>query len=180
VGDGGVRLAGVLWLLAAAAFVVAATGVAIDATWAQRATTITVLASLVLRVVGWPEARIGLFVNAAALRSATRVNQRVRAVVCAFEKADFHECIEGRVARESIQAPQTLDLWFREMESRDLLELTTDDLKPVRNSCLNVVHLLLLRRLAQRHATRVPLNIDILPSVSSDAHAAAVAPSPRL
>jgi len=67
VGDAGVRLVGVLWLAAAVAFVVVGWAVAADANWALRATTVTALASLALCLVGWPEARVGLFVNAGLL-----------------------------------------------------------------------------------------------------------------
>jgi hypothetical protein len=63
IGDGGTRLVGVLWLAAAIAFVVAAAGVAIDANWTHRLMTIAVIGSMALCIVGWPEARIGVFVN---------------------------------------------------------------------------------------------------------------------
>jgi hypothetical protein len=63
VGDAGVRMMGVLWLLAALVFLVAAFAVATEAGWAVRFTLAAVLVSLVLCVVGWPDARIGVAVN---------------------------------------------------------------------------------------------------------------------
>ena len=54
---------GVLWLLAALAFLVAAIAVATETGWAVRFTLAAVIASLILCVVGWPDARIGVAVN---------------------------------------------------------------------------------------------------------------------
>jgi hypothetical protein len=64
VGDAGIRMVGVLWLLAALAFLVAAFAVAADTGWAIRFTRAVAIASLMLCVVGWPDARIGVVVNA--------------------------------------------------------------------------------------------------------------------
>ena len=63
VGDAGIRVMGVLWLLAALAFLVAAIAVATETGWAVRFTLAAVIASLILCVVGWPDARIGVAVN---------------------------------------------------------------------------------------------------------------------
>ena len=63
VGDVGIRMMGVLWLLAALAFLVAAIAVATETGWAVRFTLAAVIASLILCVVGWPDARIGVAVN---------------------------------------------------------------------------------------------------------------------
>jgi hypothetical protein len=63
VGDAGIRVMGVLWLLAALAFLVAAFAVATETGWAVRFTLAAVIASLILCVVGWPDARIGVAVN---------------------------------------------------------------------------------------------------------------------
>jgi hypothetical protein len=63
VGDAGIRVMGVLWLLAALAFLVAAIAVATDAGWAVRFTLAGVIASLMLCLVGWPDARVGVAVN---------------------------------------------------------------------------------------------------------------------
>lgn len=63
VGDAGIRVMGVLWLLAALAFLVAAIAVATEAGWAVRFTVAGVIASLMLCLAGWPDARIGVAVN---------------------------------------------------------------------------------------------------------------------
>jgi hypothetical protein len=63
VGDAGIRVMGALWLLAALAFLVAAIAVATEAGWAVRFTLAGIIASLMLCVVGWPDARIGVAVN---------------------------------------------------------------------------------------------------------------------
>jgi len=63
VGDAGIRVMGVLWLLAALAFLVAAIAVATEAGWAVRFTLAAVVSSFMLCVVGWPDARIGVAVN---------------------------------------------------------------------------------------------------------------------
>jgi len=63
VGDAGIRMMGVLWLLATLALLVAAFGVAAEAGWAGRFTLAAVTASVILCVVGWPDARIGVAVN---------------------------------------------------------------------------------------------------------------------
>ena len=66
VGDAGIRLIGVLWLSIAVAFAVVAGGVV--ASWSMRMAVFTLLAlSSAFCVIGWPEARIGLIVNAALL-----------------------------------------------------------------------------------------------------------------
>lgn len=63
MGDAGIRVVGVLWLLAALAFLIAAIAVATEAGWAVRFTLAAVIASLMLCVVGWPDARFGVAVN---------------------------------------------------------------------------------------------------------------------
>jgi hypothetical protein len=63
VGDAGIRVMGVLWLLAALAFLVAAIAVATEAGWAVRFILAGVIASLMLCLVGWPDARVGVAVN---------------------------------------------------------------------------------------------------------------------
>lgn len=67
VGDAGIRVVGVLWLLAALAFLLAAAAVAMEAGWAVRFTVATAIASLALCLVGWPDARIGVAVNGGLL-----------------------------------------------------------------------------------------------------------------
>jgi hypothetical protein len=66
LGDAGARALGVVWLVAALAFVLLAG--AVLAGWNVRLWVFAMLAlSSVLCVVGWPEARIGLVVNAVLL-----------------------------------------------------------------------------------------------------------------
>jgi hypothetical protein len=71
VGDTGIRVVGVLWLLAAVAFLVAAAAVVAETGWAGRFTLAAILASALLCVAGWPDARIGLAVNAGLLAVLT-------------------------------------------------------------------------------------------------------------
>ena len=63
VGDAGIRVIGVLWLLAALAFLVAAIAVATGMSWAGRFMLATVIESALLCVAGWPDARLGLALN---------------------------------------------------------------------------------------------------------------------
>ena len=75
VGHAGIKLVGALWMLAAVAFTVAAIAVVGRAPWWPSYAAAVSLASLALCVVGWPEARIGLAINAvliALLVLATR------------------------------------------------------------------------------------------------------------
>jgi hypothetical protein len=66
LGDAGARALGVVWLVVALAFVLLAG--AVLAGWNVRLWVFAMLAlSSVLCVVGWPEARIGLIVNAVLL-----------------------------------------------------------------------------------------------------------------
>lgn len=66
VGDAGARALGVVWLVAALAFVLLAG--AVLAGWNVRVWTFATLSlSIVLCVAGWPEARIGLVVNVVLL-----------------------------------------------------------------------------------------------------------------
>jgi len=65
VGDAGVKAIGVLWLVAALAFVASGAAVAFHADWAARFTALMVVVSLILCAAGWPDARIGVGVNVA-------------------------------------------------------------------------------------------------------------------
>lgn len=67
LGDAGIRVVGVLWLLAALAFVVAAIAVATQAAWAPHLTLAAASASLLLCTATWPETRIGVAVNVLVL-----------------------------------------------------------------------------------------------------------------
>lgn len=63
VGDVGIRIIGVLWLLAAVGFVTAGIGTALVVSWWGTLTAGVASFSLVLGVLEWPEARIGVIVN---------------------------------------------------------------------------------------------------------------------
>jgi len=63
LGDAGIRVLGVLWLLAASAFLVAAIALAIGMSWAVPFMLTAVIASALLCAAGWPDARLGLAVN---------------------------------------------------------------------------------------------------------------------
>ena len=67
VGDYGIRVVGVLWLLAALCFV--ASGIAAGMAYPGWLpfVMITTVYSLVLCLLGWPEAKIGIYVNLAIL-----------------------------------------------------------------------------------------------------------------
>ena len=64
VGDIGTRVMGALWLLAALAFLTAAGAAVTQAGWMARFALCTVVVSMVLCVLGWPDARAGFWVNA--------------------------------------------------------------------------------------------------------------------
>lgn len=63
VGDAGIRVMGLTWLLAAVALIVVAVGLIVGAPWSLPAAVVTLGASLALSVVGWPDSRIGIVVN---------------------------------------------------------------------------------------------------------------------
>ena len=67
VGETGIRAVGLGWLALAVAFAVLAAGLLQGATWWYPATLVVITASAVFCAIGWPEARIGLWVNAALL-----------------------------------------------------------------------------------------------------------------
>jgi hypothetical protein len=58
---------GILWLMAAVALLVCGVGALARAPWWTSATLVAALFSLILSVAGWPDARIGVFVNVAIL-----------------------------------------------------------------------------------------------------------------
>lgn len=63
VGEAGIRLVGVLWMLTAVVMVAAALGLAVQARWAGSIVLPVVAVSLVLCLVELPQARIGLVLN---------------------------------------------------------------------------------------------------------------------
>ena len=63
VGGAGIRVIGVLWLLAAIGFVVAGIGLFVLAPWWLTLTFWMSLFSLALCIAGWPEAQFGVYTN---------------------------------------------------------------------------------------------------------------------
>ncbi|HET9708512.1 MAG TPA: hypothetical protein VFP39_09420 [Gemmatimonadales bacterium] len=64
VGDVGIRVVGVLWLVAAIAIAVGAGGVLAGTSWGPSVALLAASFSALLCIGGWPEARLGLLVNA--------------------------------------------------------------------------------------------------------------------
>lgn len=60
----GIRLGGVLWLLAALAFGLVAAGALMNTDWWMSVALPMAVSSLVLSVIWWPESRMGVAVNA--------------------------------------------------------------------------------------------------------------------
>ncbi len=67
VGDAGIRIIGLLWLVAALAFFVSGVSLVFEAPWWPPFTVATAACSLVLAVFGWPDSRIGLPIDALIL-----------------------------------------------------------------------------------------------------------------
>ncbi len=63
VGDIGIRVFGVLWLIAALVFVASGVGALARLTWWQSAMLAAAVFSLLLCILGWPDTRLGLLVN---------------------------------------------------------------------------------------------------------------------
>lgn len=63
VGEAGIRVLGVLWLLAAIGFWVASVGALADRDWWTSAAIGVALASLILCFLQWPDSRIGALVD---------------------------------------------------------------------------------------------------------------------
>ena len=63
LGDAGIRLVGLLWLVTALAFMGSAVAVAVDARGAAGFAGVVTIASLCLCAAQWPDTRIGLVVN---------------------------------------------------------------------------------------------------------------------
>jgi hypothetical protein len=64
VGDRGIRIVGLVWLAVAVAFPLVASSVVVGTSNWVSAVTIVTSASLVLCILGWPESRFGVAVNA--------------------------------------------------------------------------------------------------------------------
>ena len=65
VGDLGIRVMGILWLIAALAFAVSSIGVLARLSWWLPVTVIVAVFSFFLCIIGWPDSRIGVFINVA-------------------------------------------------------------------------------------------------------------------
>jgi hypothetical protein len=64
LGDTGIHAFGILWLLAALGFWVASAGAVAGASWWVSTALVVSVCSLILSVFDWPDARIGVAVNA--------------------------------------------------------------------------------------------------------------------
>lgn len=67
VGDLGIRVMGILWLIAAFAFAVSGIGVLARLPWWLPVTMIVAVFSFFLCIIGWPDTRFGLFINIALI-----------------------------------------------------------------------------------------------------------------
>jgi hypothetical protein len=65
VGDSGIRLIGILWLVAALVFAACSIGALTHQAWWSLLTLWIAAFSCALCVIGWPDARLGVFVNIA-------------------------------------------------------------------------------------------------------------------
>lgn len=63
LGDHGIRVVGVLWLIAALGFTVSAVGFFMQTSWWLPSTGIITAFSFLLCILEWPDARIGAFIN---------------------------------------------------------------------------------------------------------------------
>jgi hypothetical protein len=71
LGDTGIRAFGLLWLVAAGAFLVASAAAMTGQAWWVKATLLATVASLALSIMAIPEARIGVMLNVAILAAIT-------------------------------------------------------------------------------------------------------------
>lgn len=67
LGDTGIRVMGILWLVAALTFVLAGVGAFATFPWWRTVTLYAAIFSLILSILGWPDSRIGVFINIAIL-----------------------------------------------------------------------------------------------------------------
>jgi hypothetical protein len=63
LGDGGIRAFGILWLIAAAAFLVASAAAMTNQEWWTKAVLVAAVGSLLLGMMALPEARIGVAID---------------------------------------------------------------------------------------------------------------------
>jgi len=76
LGDAGAKVLGVVWLLLAIDFGLIAWGAFTQAPWWGTGALITACVSLLLCIVGWPDARVGAFVNLAIIAVALAARMR--------------------------------------------------------------------------------------------------------
>ena len=63
IGDVGMRVLGVVWLLIAVAFVIAGVAIFFSPPWWWSFTLAVTIASLIVTLLGWPDARFGVLAN---------------------------------------------------------------------------------------------------------------------
>jgi hypothetical protein len=63
LGDAGIRANGLLWLVATIGFVAAGVGLFAMTPWWQGLTLAVTVFSLVLCILGWPDAQFGVYIN---------------------------------------------------------------------------------------------------------------------
>ena len=63
IGDVGMRVLGVVWLLIAVAFVIAGVAIFFSPPWWWSFTLAVTIASLIVTLLGWPDARYGVLAN---------------------------------------------------------------------------------------------------------------------
>jgi hypothetical protein len=63
IGDVGMRILGVVWLLISVAFVVAGVAIFFSPPWWWSFTLAVTVASLIVTLLGWPDARYGVLAN---------------------------------------------------------------------------------------------------------------------
>ncbi|MCJ7535665.1 MAG: hypothetical protein WA997_10245 [Anaerolineales bacterium] len=63
IGDRGIRVVGILWLLTGLAFAVAGAGVLTSQPWWLPLTLSISIFSLLMCILGWPDSRFGVLVN---------------------------------------------------------------------------------------------------------------------
>ena len=67
IGNFGVRIVGLLWLITGGAFVVIGVGVFLQLPWWRSLAFGVSVFSFILCILGWPDSRFGVFINVAIL-----------------------------------------------------------------------------------------------------------------
>ena len=80
LGDGGCRAFGILWLVAAAAFLVASAAAMTNLEWWTKAVLVVAVGSLLLGMMALPEARIGVAIDLLILGAVAAWRMRWMAV----------------------------------------------------------------------------------------------------